>query len=437
MNLPAGPILNEEELAKIFLTNPYPYLDQWRHEYGDIFTLNIGTFGLPNTPANGKWVMIGNPKLLQDLFTSDGTDLHAGEANLIQFAYGILPRSILALDEDDYRLRRKIVAKPFTNINSHAALMRDNALSTIDEFPQSDHFELYQYLRDISYKTIISEAFGLKASDELESVCKSVMKIEMRETTDLERAEIMGDLKSLIDKKIEAEIEHIKKQSNAEIDPKASLFSSLIRSFQDNSDVLPINDMTEEIIMLMIGGVATTSSMLTWSLSWILSNENVLNSIKTELTTSLPEGVVTSDNVDNLPYLDQVIMESLRISPLLWSAGLRLVKKQYQLGEYTFSPGTILANCPYLLHRNEALYKDATKFIPERFDNFKPSIYEWTPFGGGMRLCVGKAFAMLQIKVVIATLLKNCNFELIDYSLEPECKGIFFIPSSGLKVKLN
>jgi len=436
MFLPDGPDLNEEELAKIFLSNPYPYLDQWRKEFGDIFTLDIGTFGLPNTPANGKWVMVGNPTLLQELFTSDGTDLHAGEANLIQFSYGILPRSILALDEDDYRHRRKIVAKPFSNLISHIDLMRENAIAVMEEFPQVGNFELYQYLRDISYKTIISEAFGIDESDQLENVCKSVMKIELRETTDDERAQIMGDLKNLINKNIEAEIKKIKNEKDADVDPKASLFSSLIKSFQENSDILPINDMTEEIIMLMIGGVATTSSMLTWCLTWILSHEHVLNNLKAELDNSLHEGKVTAENANNLPYLDMTIMECLRISPLLWSAGLRLVKKEYQLGGYQFSPGTILANCPYLLHRNEALYNDATKFTPERFENFKPSIYEWTPFGGGMRLCVGKAFAMLQIKVVLATLLKNSNFELIDYSLEPECKGIFFIPSSGLKVKL-
>ncbi len=428
MNIPAGPNLDEKQLADIFLTNPFPYLDKWHEEFGNTLNLEIGTFGLPNTPANGKWILIGDPKLLQKLFTSDGTDLHAGEANLIQFAYGILPRSILALDEDEYTHRRKIVGKPFTNIEFHTELMRDNTLDTIKEFPKDRSFELYQFLRDMVYKTIISEAFGIDDSSQLQSVCKNVMKIEMRETSDEERAQIMFDLKNKIDTKIEAEINKINEKKHLNINAKASLFSSLIRSFQEDDEKLPINDMTEEIIMLMIGGVATTSSMLTWSLSWILSNETILKKIKTELDSVLSDGFVTHKNVSKLPYLDMVIMESLRISPLLWSAGLRLVKSNYQLGPYQLEPGTILANCPYLLHRNNSIYEKPSEFDPERFRNFKPSIYEWTPFGGGMRLCVGKAFAMLQIKVVLATLLSNTKFELLDYSLEPECKGIFFIP---------
>jgi cytochrome P450 len=121
-----------------------------------------------------------------------------------------------------------------------------------------------------------------------------------------------------------------------------------------------------------------------------------------------------SSAIFRLPYLNAVCAETLRIYPVGMLTFPRVVKTPLQLMGYQLEPGTILAGCIYLTHHRQNLYPEPKQFKPERFLERQFSPYEYLPFGGGSRRCIGMAFAMFEMKVVLATVLSRYDLALAD-----------------------
>jgi cytochrome P450 len=134
-----------------------------------------------------------------------------------------------------------------------------------------------------------------------------------------------------------------------------------------------------------------------------------------------------------LPYLNAVCQETLRIYPVAMLALNRVVKSPLQIGGYQFEPGTLLIPCIYLTHHREDLYPQARQFKPERFLERQFTPYEYLPFGGGNRACIGMAFAQFEMKLVLATVLSRWQLELASRQpVEPVRKGALLGPAQGV-----
>ncbi|MHC5829571.1 MAG: cytochrome P450, partial [Nostoc sp.] len=115
-----------------------------------------------------------------------------------------------------------------------------------------------------------------------------------------------------------------------------------------------------------------------------------------------------------LPYLNAVYSETLRIYPVAMLTFPRQVRTPISLGGYELEPGTVLLGSIYLTHQREDIYPQAKQFKPERFLERQFSPYEYLPFGGGARRCIGLAFAQLEMKLALATILSSQELELVD-----------------------
>jgi len=136
-----------------------------------------------------------------------------------------------------------------------------------------------------------------------------------------------------------------------------------------------------------------------------------------------------------LPYLTAVCQETLRIYPIGLICVPRMVKEPLQLGGYEFDVGTVLVPCIYLAHRRPELYPEPERFEPERFMENKFSPYEYLPFGGGSRGCIGTAFSMYEMKLVLATILSRFGLSLANKSpVRPVRRGITIVPSGGVRM---
>ncbi len=130
------------------------------------------------------------------------------------------------------------------------------------------------------------------------------------------------------------------------------------------------------------------------------------------------------------------LQETLRCRPVIPCLP-RLVKREIEIGGWTYPPGVALLPEPYLVHHDESIYPQPYVFRPERFLEKPPTTYTWIPFGGGRRRCIGAHFAMTEMKVILRTALGNGRLRPIsDRSDVPARRGVVVVPRAGAPVTL-
>ncbi|NEQ24017.1 MAG: cytochrome P450, partial [Microcoleus sp. SIO2G3] len=137
-------------------------------------------------------------------------------------------------------------------------------------------------------------------------------------------------------------------------------------------------------------------------------------------------------------YLTAVCAETLRINPIALICTPRRTLEPLQLAGYHFDAGVILIPCIYLAHQRSETFPNPREFKPERFLNEKFSPYEYFPFGGGYRGCIGAAFSMFEMKLVLGTILSRCQLALTtQHPVRPVRRGITIVPSGGVSVVMT
>ncbi|HEX6388155.1 MAG TPA: cytochrome P450, partial [Solirubrobacteraceae bacterium] len=178
------------------------------------------------------------------------------------------------------------------------------------------------------------------------------------------------------------------------------------------------DELVDELMTLLVAGHETTATALAWTLERLARHPDVLAQARD------PE------------YLDAVITETLRLRPVV-PAVVRRLTAPMQLGPYEIPAGMHVAPSIYLLHRRPDLYPDPLAFRPERFLGRKPGTYEWIPFGGGVRRCLGASFALLEMKVVLETILAQARLQPARGSGESTTRrAITFAPSRGGRIAI-
>jgi cytochrome P450 len=139
--------------------------------------------------------------------------------------------------------------------------------------------------------------------------------------------------------------------------------------------------------------------------------------------------------IAKLPYLTAVCQETLRIYPVAMLTFPRTVLETTELMGYKLEVGQVLMGCIYLMHQREDVYPEHHQFKPERFLERQFDSYEFFPFGGGKRRCIGEALAMLELKLVLATIVTKYNLELkSDRPETPARRGVTLAPKKGVQM---
>ena len=187
-------------------------------------------------------------------------------------------------------------------------------------------------------------------------------------------------------------------------------------------------ELRDELITLMFGGNETSANTLAWLLYGVHYHSEVRQKLLEELNTLPPDA--DPSTIVKLPYLNAVVCETLRLYPVILFSFGRRVKSPFEVMGYRLETDTIVAPCIYLTHQRPDLYPEPTRFRPERFLERQFSPYEYYPFGGGNRRCLGGAFAMFEIKLVLATILSQVQLKLADNRpVRPIQRGITISPS--------
>jgi cytochrome P450 len=204
-------------------------------------------------------------------------------------------------------------------------------------------------------------------------------------------------------------------------DGRKDILTLLLSARDEDGDPLTDQELRDELITLLLAGHETTATSIGWAFERLLRTPAALERLTAEVKAA-----------ESSDYLDAVIKETLRLKPVVPEV-FRAPTRPTELGGYLFPPAAQLAVSIFLIQRDPELYPpDPDAFRPERFLEGAPDSYTWIPFGGGVRRCLGAAFAQLEMKVVIARILARARLRASQERGEKaRFRGVTVLPSRG------
>ncbi len=228
------------------------------------------------------------------------------------------------------------------------------------------------------------------------------------------------------------------KQAKGEDDNDSSdILSMLIQARDEESGLqLSEDELLGHVGVLFVAGHETSANALTWTLFLLSQHPQIAQTLQDELNRALGGNPPTLEQLQALPYLEKVVKESLRIiSPVPWNG--RVTSQETELGGYRLPAGTEVFVSLYHTHHMATIYDEPERFNPDRWDQINPNSYEYNPFSAGPRICIGAAFAMMEIKVVLARLMQRFRLEFEATQRLDRSGVIVTAPKQGMPMRVH
>ncbi|NDJ36057.1 MAG: cytochrome P450 [Chloroflexi bacterium] len=215
-------------------------------------------------------------------------------------------------------------------------------------------------------------------------------------------------------------------------DPGEDLMSFLMGTGMSDEEV------RNEALTLLLAGHETTANALAWAWHLLGQHPAIRDALHAEVDAVLGGEPAHTAARGSLPLLDQVIKEVLRLYPPAWSLNGRVPLEPVAIGGHTLHPGDTVVIVPYVVHHDARFYPDAWAFRPGRwtpaFEKDLPR-YAYFPFGGGDRYCVGASFAMMEMRLILATMLQHVRLEALPGEPPQPEPLITLRPSAPIRMK--
>ncbi len=440
MKLPPRPKTPSWLLALQFNADVFGYMDAISKRYGDIVTVMFGS-----TPT----VYVSHPSGIKEIFTNSKEIVARGALNQKDFALFTGEQGVLQLDGLRHKHRRKLLMSAFHGTRMQTCGQRICELtekiislqaigkpflaySTVEDITLAVGIEIVMGLREGERYERIKHLFASVFKHELSALLQLTAKLPFWEWN-LGRWSPQGYLLYLRQELFQllyAEVQERRKQADPS---RTDILSELVLARDEAGEPIA-NEEVRDLLISPIGAAqGASATAIAWALYWIHSLPTVRDRLLEELNH-------LGDNPDPmsilaLPYLNAVCNEVLRIYPTQLFAFPRIVESPVEVMGYELSPGTILIANIYSTHQREDLYPESKQFRPERFLEKQFSPYEFLPFGGGARVCIGGTFALFEMKLVLATILSRYQFKLVSKQPErPKFDGLLCYPASGVKM---
>jgi cytochrome P450 len=417
------------------LRDPFAALVGYVAKYGDPFTVSM--------PLQGKIVVTGDLDAVRGVFGAAPETFGSIGAKVMGPILGA--GSVLVLEGAAHRQARKLLNPPFhgDRMRVHGRAMRDVARERIAELVAGSRFVVQDVAQAISLEVILQVVFGVRGSERLARFDRAVRDVMgslgpyvalpfLRRSfaglgpwARFKRRRVA--LAALVAEEIAA-----RRGSGAE---REDILSMMLAARYEDGAPMSDEDLFDQLLTLVAAGHETTMIAITWAFYWLHRTPEALDRLHAELD-ALPADP-EPDLLARLPYLEAVVQETLRLHPVVPIA-TRLLAVPFQLKGYTLPAGVSVGVATGLVHYREDLYPEPTRFHPDRFigRTFGPA--EYFPFGGGVRRCLGAAFATYELKIVLATLLRSLRLRLVSQrEVRPAMRAAGVGPGRPVEVEIT
>jgi cytochrome P450 len=433
--LPPGPTGFGPLVFANFLARPGGFLESAKRRYGTPFTFRFS--------AHRTVVITDDPAIIKQVFTGDPTKLLAGVGNeVLRPLLG--PRSVLTLDEPEHMRQRKLLLPPFhgDRMKLYGEVIADSARREIERWPVGEPYSVQPSMQAITLDVIMRAVFGIRddgdrleqVADPLRSLLDSMADMRRLFTLQVASSKRNGRLspwrrfrEALLLPARRAVLDEVRAHRAAtDLVERDDVLSLLLSARDEDGQGLTDSELVDELMTLLLAGHETTATALSWTLERLVRHPQVLD--------RLTEEVRAGEGDD---YLDAVIKESLRLRPVV-PAVARYLTEPTEFGGRVLPAGVHITPSIYLTHYNPDIYPEPRAFRPERFLERPAGTYEWIPFGGGTRRCLGATFALFEMKIVLAEILRAFDLETTSARSEPIARrAITFSPRSGGRVTIK
>ncbi len=442
-HLPPTPQTSNFRQLIQWIADPLNLLEKSAQTFGDPFMLEFRK-GRP-------FVFISHPETIQEILSHDRANFDSGRANYILIPI-VGETSLLVTDGEDHNRQRKLIYPPFhgEKIRHYGEIIAETTQQVAQTWEANKPFIMRSSMQDITLEVIMQAVFGISdAKRHTELKAPLVKLLELTGGSVLRSSLLFFPIfqqdfpgspwrnflnrQQEINKLLQAEIEQRRETQQT----KGNDILSLLMSAEDEEgNSMSDTELRDQLVTLLFAGHETTATALSWAFYWI----HKFPEVREKLLAELENIADTSDikALNQLSYLDAVCKETLRIYPVAIVTFPRITKSSIKVGHYEYPPDMILAPCIYLLHHREDIYPNPNQFQPERFLEKQFSPYEFMPFGGGIRRCVGDVFAMMEMKIVLATILKQYSLKLLEKkAVKPVRRGVTVAPAGGIKMVVS
>jgi cytochrome P450 len=387
--------------------------------YGTAFTLNL--------PIFGKAVVISDPVLIKDLFTTSAELV--GRASNLGVILG--PGSTFSLNGDEHRERRKLLVPPFhgKRMQGYEHIIEEEVMREIASWPEGEEFQTLAPMMRITLNAILRAVFGAEgdALDELRELLPPSVALGSRLAVmppfarrDLGRWSPWGRFR-YYRRRYDAVIDRLIDQARSDpaFDERTDVLSLLLQARYENGEPISDRHVADELLTLLTAGHETTATTLAWTIERLRRHPRLLTRLTAEVDTGGSE------------LRQATIWEVQRTRPVV-DVTVRMIRQRIRLGEWVIPENHVVIVSIGLMHAAEANFPNAKAFNPDRFLGAAPDTHTWVPFGGGVRRCIGAAFANMELNVTVRTLLREFEFGTTYAKGEPvHSRGVATAPGSG------
>ena len=437
-SLPPGPRLPRLFQTLNWVRRPIPIMRKYAREYGECFTLRW-----INSPPV---VFFSDPVAIKQIFTTSPERALAGRANVVLKPM-LGENSVLLLDGARHKRERKLLMPPFhgERMRLYGEIMREAADRSIDNWPEEQPFPIHERMQAITLDIILRAVFGVDEGALLQKLRSLLieflrlvgssplllirwLQVNLGPLTSWQRISQLGH-------EIDTALyEQIAQRKAAAQNGRPDIMAMLIEARDEDGQPMSDQELRDEMITMLLAGHETTATSLSWVIHHLLQNPDVLEKVRAELRRVVGGGPIQAEHMSELAYLDATIKETARLNPIV-PVVARYLEQPTRIGAYEIPAGCVAAPCIYLTHRRPELWPEPEAFNPDRFVGKRVDPYTFFPFGGGVRHCLGAAFAAYEMKIVLAQMLSRVSLRPVPgYTVRVVRRSITFAPSEGLPV---
>ena len=406
--LPPGPAAPAAAQTAAWIARPTDLLRRSAARYGEPFTLRT-------LWADAPMVLVSDPETIRRVYAAPADGLRGGASSTVLEPF-VGPSSILVTSGEAHLRRRRQTLPPFhgARMEAHRTAIAALAEAEVARWASGMPLRTLPRMQSLTLDIILRVVLG-GHDPQLRAALRDALDM----TTSMPRlmALSLAPRGTPPWRSFAAAVARVDGLLRTEIAarrsaPGEAVLDELVATGADDAE------LRDQVVTLLAAGHETTAGSLAWACERLARHPHVV--------ARLREG--------DPAYLDATVKEVLRIRPVL-SITPRKVLAPFAVDGWTLPPGVHVTPCPYLAHRRPELWQDPTAFRPERFLAGAPEPYTWLPFGGGVRRCLGAAFATMEMTEVLRAIVRG-------FDLRPDRpagermrrRGVTLTPSRGGRV---
>lgn len=426
-----------------WIADPIKCLEKASSKHPGIFTIEAAGFG--------TIVVLSDPQALKEAFANDGKKLQAKKFQ--PFVPIVGDNALTSLRGEPLRRQRQLIMPSFhgQRVQAYAQSIVNQVERVFNNVPQKKPFRALDLMLDISLETVLETVFGLSSGERYQQIKQALISM-----LDIVSSPLMASfllvpglqkdlgawspwgkfvrLRAKLDELIYTEISDRRTNFNSD---RIDVLSMLMQAKDEEGQSMTDVELRDQLIVLLFAGYDTSVEMMSWLLYWAHYYPDIRMKLLAEFDSlgENPDPMAVSQ----LPYLNAVCCEAMRIYPVAFISFPREVVEPLSIMGHELQPGTQVCWGIYNLHHREDLYPQADKFIPERFLEREYQAHEFIPFGGGARRCIASALGMLLMKLTVFTVLTKYEVQLADNIPErPQRRGPMVIGAKrGVRLIIN